>query len=843
MSKHRIGVVAGNGVQSEEDNIADVNDNWEVAPSYGVIEGGVGKGGRGSKNREASLTAQCLICTGAAAAHQHYGAVCCYSCRAFFRRGITRNYSCVRGDNMCQVNSITRTNCKRCRYARCLAVGMKPELVDATLKRKQEEKRRQELIDIQHEMGIQTVGEQTSQAVTGMMQLQQGGVSASHAMQQLQAQHIQQQAHVLQAVQGLQTPLPRHLVQQEVITDPPAPAPVLERSDESLLYQLSQALEGRKKVLLELRNGEDQEPQKQISADVMDPDIMDGQQSIPEYVQVEDPPRAHQVNQPLRQQTYYIFHPLTQTFEPITIAEFEENAVIEEVVVAEDYSIAKQDNDDNTNTVASEHDYIELVNENGPLIKRPRLSYEEKPNLNLVSVGEGQYFNQEGLYEEVERKPVIAPIVKERKSRSGSTEIKTIKIEKPDSEKANYTSVIKRLTPELIEETVRNHKSKLESEASHVVDEAVETVGVLTDLGKVIEETIGKDGVSTEDKIEGNTRVLAQVPAEKADDGKIVDIEELVDVCFEEELQKSVIDEENIVEEENNVEEENIVEEEFIPEAAPVEIVESKKPASQKVTQRLRKVTGSKKRRQSGSLLPLKKRRTHFAQTVSLTSHNVPCMGFTREEQVRLTDMAERVEVIEEKYNRMVCGYGCRGEQRMFELGNNHVKMRELYCSLILDGFEEFCEIERNFVFRRIYDSWPALILAGKSSKELSGPKVTPASSCAFEKILMEMCPFDEPDEIKDMFKEVVESVRKYLGGDSYLCVLFLLLLITTQDSIPCQPQEMSRLSGHLSLLLFRYLQSRMQSSKDAATRAHALLGCLGTMQRCGNIYMKKVIV
>merc|ERR1712106_14127 len=88
-------------------------------------------------------------------------------------------------------NSITRTNCKRCRYARCLAVGMKPELVDATLKRKQEEKRRQELIDIQHEMGIQTVGDmqsQTSQAVTGMMQLQQGGVSASQAL------HLQAQA-------------------------------------------------------------------------------------------------------------------------------------------------------------------------------------------------------------------------------------------------------------------------------------------------------------------------------------------------------------------------------------------------------------------------------------------------------------------------------------------------------------------------------------------------------------------------------------------------------------------------------------------------------------------------
>merc|ERR1712179_41347 len=84
------------------------------------------------------------------------------------------------------------------------------------------------------------------------------------------------------------------------------------------------------------------------------------------------------------------------------------------------------------------------------------------------------------------------------------------------------------------------------------------------------------------------------------------------------------------------------------------------------------------------------------------------------------------------------------------------------YCSLILDGFEEFCEIERNFVFRRIYDSWPALILAGKSSEEFYGPKGTPASSCASEKILMEMCPFDEPDEIKDMFKEVVVSQKVF---------------------------------------------------------------------------------
>ena len=37
---------------------------------------------------------------------QHYGAVCCYSCRAFFRRGITRSYVCVRGDDLCQVKVV-----------------------------------------------------------------------------------------------------------------------------------------------------------------------------------------------------------------------------------------------------------------------------------------------------------------------------------------------------------------------------------------------------------------------------------------------------------------------------------------------------------------------------------------------------------------------------------------------------------------------------------------------------------------------------------------------------------------------------------------------------------------
>ena len=88
-----------------------------------------------------------------------------------------------------------------------------------------------------------------------------------------------------------------------------------------------QALGGKKKVLLELREGGAGGGAGELG---------------------DEPPRAHQqqlagAGQPVRQQTYYIFHPVSQTFEPITIAEFEENEVIEEVVVAEDYSVARPD--------------------------------------------------------------------------------------------------------------------------------------------------------------------------------------------------------------------------------------------------------------------------------------------------------------------------------------------------------------------------------------------------------------------------------------------------------------------------------------------------------------------
>ena len=56
--------------------------------SAGRGGGGVGGGGGGRlKEKEESLSSACSVCGSPAAAHLHYGAVSCYSCRAFFRRG------------------------------------------------------------------------------------------------------------------------------------------------------------------------------------------------------------------------------------------------------------------------------------------------------------------------------------------------------------------------------------------------------------------------------------------------------------------------------------------------------------------------------------------------------------------------------------------------------------------------------------------------------------------------------------------------------------------------------------------------------------------------------------
>jgi len=285
------------------------------------------------------------------------------------------------------------------------------------------------------------------------------------------------------------------------------------------------------------------------------------------------------------------------------------------------------------------------------------------------------------------------------------------------------------------------------------------------------------------------------------------------------------------------VEEEKLIEEELIPVPAPVENVDAKKATSNKAIQRSRKVTGSKKRRQSGSLLPLKKRRTHFNQTVSLNSHKVPYMGYTMEEMLRVNSLSERLETIKGNFS-LIYGVGGNGKRKL-EMGIDVGRIRELASSLIFDGFDEFSGIERTYGFRIIYDSWPALVAAGESSQELLWLGSFKASHIGDKKIHGN----GSHERNEDWINEVTESIRQLLSGDKRLIVLFLLSLVTTtyQESPPCSWNQLFRgLAAEISLLLFRYLKLQMQSSKAAASKAHSLAGYIKTMHRCGENYMHK---
>ena len=69
----------------------------------------------------------CGVCGDRAIAHLHYGGICCYSCKAFFRRAVQsgkdKAYSCKR-QSRCEVSVNTRRGCQKCRFEKCLSIGM-----------------------------------------------------------------------------------------------------------------------------------------------------------------------------------------------------------------------------------------------------------------------------------------------------------------------------------------------------------------------------------------------------------------------------------------------------------------------------------------------------------------------------------------------------------------------------------------------------------------------------------------------------------------------------------------------------------------------------------------------
>jgi len=79
----------------------------------------------------------CVVCGDSASGYRFYGASSvCFSCRIFFRRAATsdRKFTCTsierENENNCIIEKVNRSQCKKCRYDKCLSVGLLPYLVN-----------------------------------------------------------------------------------------------------------------------------------------------------------------------------------------------------------------------------------------------------------------------------------------------------------------------------------------------------------------------------------------------------------------------------------------------------------------------------------------------------------------------------------------------------------------------------------------------------------------------------------------------------------------------------------------------------------------------------------------
>jgi len=80
-----------------------------------------------SKGKDKRPVSDCRVCGDRAIAHMHYGGICCYSCKAFFRRAVQSGkdkvYRCKHSGD-CEVSVASRRSCQKCRFLKCIAVGM-----------------------------------------------------------------------------------------------------------------------------------------------------------------------------------------------------------------------------------------------------------------------------------------------------------------------------------------------------------------------------------------------------------------------------------------------------------------------------------------------------------------------------------------------------------------------------------------------------------------------------------------------------------------------------------------------------------------------------------------------
>ncbi|CAB1351123.1 unnamed protein product [Coregonus sp. 'balchen'] len=99
-----------------------VSSSDDVKPPFGL-------GGHSPGGPMLSQKRLCAIC-GDRSSGKHYGVYSCEGCKGFFKRTVRKDLSYTCRDNKdCLVDKRQRNRCQYCRYQKCLACGMKREVV------------------------------------------------------------------------------------------------------------------------------------------------------------------------------------------------------------------------------------------------------------------------------------------------------------------------------------------------------------------------------------------------------------------------------------------------------------------------------------------------------------------------------------------------------------------------------------------------------------------------------------------------------------------------------------------------------------------------------------------
>ncbi|CAB3409138.1 unnamed protein product [Caenorhabditis bovis] len=89
-----------------------------------------------SSSSSESLSAgynRCRVCERTYDGSQHFGIDICRACAAFFRRSVhvKKTFVCRRGANKCRLDTPRKVTCQKCRWVRCLQVGLHTDLVSS----------------------------------------------------------------------------------------------------------------------------------------------------------------------------------------------------------------------------------------------------------------------------------------------------------------------------------------------------------------------------------------------------------------------------------------------------------------------------------------------------------------------------------------------------------------------------------------------------------------------------------------------------------------------------------------------------------------------------------------